>query len=55
MVVGDGKLTITRAVTEAQLTSAAEVDIDGKRYSFVEGELKRDPGGLDWVAIVKLV
>lgn len=53
VVVGDGKLTITRAITEAQLLGAAWIEIDGVKYTLVEGELKRDPGGLDWIALVK--
>jgi hypothetical protein len=55
VLVGDGKLVITRAVTETQLRTAANIEIDGVAYSLVAGELKRDPGGLDWIVIVTRV
>lgn len=53
VLVGDGKLTVTRAIDEDQLKGAAFVEIDGVAYTLVEGELKRDKNGLDWVVLVK--
>ena len=51
--VGDALLRLTRAVDEATLTGATEVDIDGIRYTLVEGGLNRK--ALMWEAILKRI
>lgn len=52
VLLADGKLVITRAITEAQIKGAAFIDIDGVPYTLVDGELKRHENGLDWVVLV---
>ena len=51
--MGDALLRLTRAVDEATLTGATEVDIDGIRYTLVEGGLNRK--ALMWEAILKRI
>lgn len=52
--VGDVKATISvRALTLEEITSAAWFEIDGVKYTLVEGEIKKK--GIDWnVVFVRL-
>lgn len=51
--IGDAKLTITRSVPEATLTAASWFEIDGARFTRVDGGLQRDTNGLDWTLVLK--
>lgn len=51
--VGDALVKVSRVYSRAALTGAAWWTIDGERYTLVEGELREEPNGLTWAAILK--